>query len=78
MSIGNEIWIDRDECMMWYDVKPIHDELKTEVNPEFVAKVVVSDHVYQEYLSHMEDVRVWQDKLSRWYRIAMNERKGEM
>ena len=77
--MSKELWIDRDECMMWFDMKPTLEAMgQADQASEWVAKIEVSDHVYQEYLSHCEDVRAWQEKLARWYRMEMNERKGEM
>ena len=63
-----ELWIDRDDAYMWFDVKPTYEAL-SHLNyiSEHVAKVQVSDELYEAYQAHCEDVRRWQDTLGSLY-----------
>jgi len=76
--MSKELWIDRDECMMWFDMKPTCEAMGHEVDYKWVAKIEVSEQVYAKYLQHCEDVRLWQITLEDWYLAEMKRKEGEV
>ena len=72
-----ELWIDRDEAYMWFDVRPTYEALGTEDQvSEHVAKVPVSDETYAAYQAHCLEVQKWQIFLASQYAAEMAIKRG--
>ena len=69
-----QIWVDRDECYMWFDVRPTYEALgNPDQTSEHVAKVDVSDEMHEEYRAHCRDVQQWQEILRTLYEKNKHE-----
>ena len=62
-----DMWIDRDEAFMWFDVKPTYEALGTANSVPWMVSVQVSDEEYADYVKHCESTHHWQKRLEELY-----------
>ena len=57
------LWLVREPCTIWFDVKPIHEALGTEKMDSSV-EIELTDKEYREYEQVRQDYERWQAFLS--------------
>ena len=57
------LWLVKEPCTVWYDVKPIHEALGTE-KMESSVEVDLTDKEFEEYLEAQDNYNKWQAFLS--------------
>jgi len=73
--MSKEMWIDCDECILWFDSKPTYEalgepNLSAAATDSNTCKVQVPDEVYAEYQEFCLQHEKWQKYLSERFSAA--------
>lgn len=66
----NKLWLIKEPCYVWFDVKPIHEALNTEKLPSSI-EIELFGWEYKQYQKALDNFNYWQRVMEK----KVNEQK---